>query len=354
MESAAHVRLEIKRWLAPVRRTLVMRHAVRVLAGAISGGALGVLFGLLFLQLLPWLVEDRVPGFAAIGCALTGLLAATWGVIRNSRGWTLPTDQDCTLVLKSQSSDGSLPTAIGLPDENAFAPPILRAARDAVSGAHEINLGAAISTPNLIAAPALVLVALVAWIAGAALPVEEKAKTTQGAGQTSAVLRQSAPSASDIAAFEQSMGERKQQDALSKAASDLRDDSKSEQERQQSLDNAQAAAAKSGKPLSSEIPKSVPSSKAAREALAVKLEEAAAAAGARAEAIEKKGGPTATTDSGGEVKAAAGTSSEMQAAPRYEARRFENTSEALSDQPPQRRELAQAAVDALAKIKQGR
>jgi hypothetical protein len=354
MDSPAELRQEISRSLAPVRRLLVVRQGVRLLANAAAWGALGVLVGLLFFQLLPWLVSGRVPGFAALGCTMSGLLAAIWGVVRDARGWSWPTQEDCALALKLHSADGCLPTAVGLRNESAFAPPILRAAREAVSGAHELTLGAAISTPKLIAAPVLLLVAAVAWVACAALPVDLVAETTQAPVQPSVVSSRSAPSASDIAAFEQAMGERRQQDALGKAASDLRDEGKSEQQRQQSLDEARAQATKSGKPLPSEIPQAVPTSKGAREALAEILEAAASAAGARAEEIEKSSNGAAATDNGGEVTPNGTVASKMQTAPAYEARRFENSSEALSDQPPQRRELAQAAVDSLAKIKQGK
>jgi len=354
MDNAAQLRLEISRALAPVRRALVARQIMRVAASVVLFAALGVLAALLSTELLPWILWGRTSGLAGIACALAGVVGAVWGTIRSCQGWSWPTDEVCALVCKARTADGSLPTAVGLSRESGFAVPVFRAAQYAVSGAIELDLGVAVPTKCLIAAPVLTLLAAVLWLAIARLPLEISPSTAAPATGPNLVSRQSASLEADVAAFEQAMGERRQQDALSKAASDLRDESKTDSERQQSLDNARAEAANAGKALPGEIPQAVPASRTEREALAATLEAAAAAAGARAEAIENKGGSSSPTDGGGDAKPGESRDNDLQAAPDYDARRFDDTRAALSDQSAARRELAQAAADALAKLKQGR
>ncbi len=354
MESAVQLRLELSRELAPLRRTLVARQAMRVAAHAVLFAAIGVLVALIFACLLPWILWGHSSGVGGFACGLAGAAGAVWGMIRSCRGWHWPTEEVCALVCKSRSADGSLPTAVGLSMESDFSVPVLRAARLAVSGATALSLSDAVSTRHLIAAPILALIAVVLWVASAGLPVGGSAVSVAPLSEPNRVSRQSAPAAADVAAFEQAMGERRQQDALSKAANDLRDESKADSERQQSLDNARAEAANAGKALPGEIPQAVPASRTEREALAATLEAAAAAAGARAEAIESKGRSSSPTDGGGDAKPGESRHNDLQAAPDYDARRFDDTRAALSDQSAARRELAQAAAEALAKLKQGR
>jgi hypothetical protein len=305
-------------------------------------------------MLLPWLLFGSVWQGAIVACAFAGVVGAGLGAWRSQHGWKLPTQADCALALESRDADGSLPTAVELSAENDFSAPVLRRAQDSLNHRPELRLGSAVSTPRLVAAPLLALCAAVAMVAAGGLPQRAQSlPATAVAKNAAAPNLNSTPSASDLEAFQEGLKGRQQQSALNQAASDLRDENKSDAERQKSLDNARAEASKSKSAATSEIPDKVPATKAEREALASKLEQAAAAAGARAEAIEKGKG-AATTDSGGNVKEEGPGKREMRAAPAYEPRRFENAAESLSDQSQERRVMAQAAADALAKIKQGK
>ncbi len=349
----ASIRQDLAHALARVRIVLMLRQAARLLALSVASAAAGVLLAVLFVMFLPWLLFGSVWQGALFACVLAGITGAGLGAWCSQRNWSWPNESDCALALESQGSDASLPTAVVLSADDQFNGPVLRKAQEALLHRSEIRLGAAVSTPRLVAAPLLALCAAVALVAAGGLPQRfPSLPASADAKHVAAPSLNSTVSASDLDAFQKGLNERQQQSALKQAASDLRDESKSQAERQQSLDHARAEVAKAKAATAGEIPENVPASRAERETLAGKLEQAAAAAGARAEAVEK-GKSAATTDSGGTVKEEGPAKREMRPAPVYEPRRFENAGESLSDQTQERRAVAQAAVDALAKIKQG-
>lgn len=356
MDSAAQMKHELSRELARVRLALLGRQFARAAARALAFASCGVLLAVLFARLLPWLVTGHTSTMAEVALALAGAAGAALGLWRSFHGWNYPTDADCALAIESEHADASLPTAVELGTEGGFAAPVLERARQTVLQHPALRLGAAVSTVTVVGAPLLALLAVVAVIAGAQLPANNAAPQLSAPTEQSrnAALR-STPSAADVTAYEQAMGERQKQSALAKAASDLRDESKTDAQRQQSLDDARNAASKGASAAEADktVPEKAPAGKAEREALAAKLEAAAATAGTRADALERGKG-AAITDTGGSVNVDANKPRAMQPAPHYEPRRFENTREALSDQSAARREMAQAAAEALAKIKQGR
>lgn len=344
----------IRQELASVRRILLLRQAARLTAQSVTGAAAGVLLMILFAMVLPWLLFGSAWQGANLACAIAGVVGAGLGIWRSQRSWKVPTDRDCALALEAHNADASLPTAVELSADDRFSDLVFRNAQKSLSPRPELRLGAAVSTPQLVAAPLLALCAVVAYVAVSGLPERpDDLPAVTGAQKSATPGLNSAPSASDLDAFRRGLNERQQQNALKQAASDLRDENRTDAERQKSLDNARAEAGKTASAAQGEIPENVPSTKAEREALATKLEQAAASAGARAEALEKGKG-AASVDSGGTVKEEGPGKSEMRPAPIYEPRRFENVGEAMSDQTQERRAIAQAAADALAKIKQGR
>lgn len=348
---ATSARREILRELAKVRAALLLRQCARSLAVMALGASAATLLAVVFALVLPWLLAGSSGSWVL--CALAGSAGAALGAWLSLRGRAWPSDEDCALALE-HDAQGALPTAVGLAGQDQFAAPVLARAKEALGQSHELRLGAAVSTMQLILAPLLALCACVAVIAATRLPQSSPAKPAaeSSARGESAQLR-STPTAADVEAYRQAVNERRSSDALKQAASDLRDEGKTDAERKASLDKAREEAAR-GKAASPEtIPANVPASKAEREKAAARLEEAAAAAASRAEALEKGKG-SATSESGGDVKPGETGARDMRPAPAYEPRRFDDAGQALSDQPAERRALAQAAVDALANIKQGR
>lgn len=348
------IRRELGRELARVRFALLMRQAARLAALATVGAALGVLLGVLFTSVLPWLLFGVAWQAALAACALAGVAGAACGAWFSQRGWDWPSETDCALALEARDADGSVPTAVEISSSDRFCAPVLRCARASLGSARQLRLGAALSVPRLVAAPLLALCAGVVLLASSSLPSSTAGLPTSAHPQVAAMPRLNAvPSATDLDAYQKGLNERRQQDALKQAASDLRDESKTDAQRQKSLDRARSEAAKSGATDATEIPQQVPAGKAEREALAAQLEQAAKAAGARAEAHEKGKGAS-VSDNGGNVKDGGAGETEFRSAPAYEPRRFDDAGQSLSDQPQERRVIAQAAADALARIKQGR
>lgn len=353
MSTASDLRPELVRELARVRLILVGRQVARAAMYGVALGAAGVLLGVLFGQIMPWMLVGSAREEALVAIAALGVAGALAGVWRSFSAWSWPSDLDCALAIEDEHADASLPTAVGLAEKDGFALLVMGRASQALSKRPGLRLSAAIPTPLLVAVPLLALCSTVLLSAGLSLPVVASARKAPVQAAMVRPLRSSV-SAHDMAAYAQALGEREQQSALAKAASDIRDATKSDADMQASLDAARAAAAKAGaNALKDVIPERVPPTMAEREALAKALEAAAASAGARADALERGKG-AGVADAGSTATPEAGKPQIMQPAPVYDPRRFEDAREALSDQSGERRALAQAAADALAKIKQGR
>lgn len=349
----------LKGALAKMRVRLVLRQLARITPRLLVGGAVGVLASVAFVAWLPWLAFGSAWPLwqpLALAGAAGGALASFGHALSR---WHLPDVTDCALALEMgrKDADAVISTALTAGGQGAFGPKLLDLAQARAGDGAPLELPPAVASRWLVAGPVAVLLALVAWLAAARLPLEVAvqprdelpvATASSGAGTSSSA------SAADLKAFEQAMGLRREQTSMKELASVLRDDKATAEQKQAALDKARASQASRAESSGPSLPDQVPAEAAAQEDLARRAEQAAMAAGARAQAVEEGHAGAAVDGSGGVAGEPSRPAGAMEAAPSYNPRSFEGEGGALSGQAAERRALAQSAVDALARIRQGK
>lgn len=349
----------LKGALATMRTRLVGRQIARVVPRLLAGGAAGALSAVVLLAWLPWLAFGSAwalwQPLSFAGVAAGALVE----LVRAMKGWRLPDATDCALALEMgrKDSDAVISTALAAAGTGAFGPALLGIAQVRAAEGGPLELPPAVASRWLVAGPLAALLALVAGLAAARLPLEVAAKPGAGApavsGRTASGAASSG-SADDLKAFEQAMGLRREQASMKELASVLRDPRATAEERQAALEKARASQGGRSESLDQILPEKVPADVSAQEELARRVEQAAAAAGARARAAEEGRAGAAVDGSGGATGEAVRSAAVMEVAPAYNPRSFEGEGQTLAGQGAERRALAQSAVDALARIRQGK
>ena len=259
--------------LARVRLAIVLRQVARSACLCIIWASVAGLLATSLFFLMPWVLFGSQGTLAlptTIGLSMAGAMAGCW---RSLRGWNWPSSTDCALALDfgRQPRDDALATVLALPASHHFTGLILARAQAQIGHSGDLRLPPAVSTANFVAAPLLGLAAIVSVLFAMQLDprgveLAEQAAPTQQS-RTAANAGTSSSSAAELKAFEEALGLRKMQSSMEGLAADLRDEGKTQEARQASLDNARLALGKAvpveGGGL--ELPAVVPSTAAARE-----------------------------------------------------------------------------------------
>lgn len=345
-ESSARV---LQTRLRGVLRRLWARRLLRAcVSGAIAAGAAG-LIAVALLVALPLALSIAFEPAHWVAIAVSGV-ALVVGVARKLAVTRAPTLHDAALSLEArlEHGNGSLATALELSDSR-FLKPVLAHASSDLSAALAKPAPHVLDIRPTILAPAVLLAATTALVWAFSL----EATGAPGGGHAQSPVTTafsvdvpSGRSAEDRAMLARALGLQKAAETMRKAAEAMRSESALPDQRQAALEEARKSAAESGDAElvlgGSELPEIAPSDDAEREALASRLESLAMGAGQRAE------GSGGTTDTGRDgVQTAEGAGPGFVPFPRFSLRASQPEGAELTAQTPERRALAQRAMNEL-------
>lgn len=355
--NALNTRVELESRLRGVAARLVARQAVRAAFSGLAGAAAALGLGLVFLYLLPRLLFASQAGLPSLLLiTLAGFLAgAAWEL----RRYRTPSLQEAALSLEARLAhdSGALAAALRIPEDSAFAAPVFARAADELRQAQQAPAPLLIPTRKLVLVPLLALAAGVALVAVVGAQPPRAADSTPAVGDTPGVSSDwpgvdtgGSRSAADREALRKALGMKETAAQLNRTAATLRNASSDPAARETALREAKHALGSSESESSGlsaeEIPNVAPDTEANRQALADRLEAAAASLQATAAKLEEDG-RSGVADSGKAGDYRPGTPrTELVPFPAV-AERASAPTESVAAQTPARRALAERAVKAL-------
>lgn len=332
---------------------LLARQCARALPACIAGASAAVAAGMLLLVLLPKLLFDGGLLVAPTVLALAGAIGLAGGLIIGLRSLKLPSPRDAALALQSRLEHDNAALATALEARGEFADALLAGANAQLEQALRARGPQLFSTRNLLAMPALCLLAALltalAWntpLAGATPQRGDNAPVTTRQSGLASIDAPSVRDEADRKAMAEAMGMREVAATLQSAADKLAkgNDAAAQQSAMQQARKAVGELPADVRPAV-EVPQAVPAEVAAKAKLAEDL--SGAASKLRKDAEAREGGRPGTGESTGLDKAGPQREIKFVAFPKVALPAADSGTAELAGQSPARRALVQRAMEAL-------